>query len=74
MSSETIMNEKQGLKRRSFFARILAGVVGGAAFGGVAGNILHATESAVQDEDKVRVSINPLAVVRTNKGSNTHGE
>ena len=74
MSSDTIINEKQGLKRRSFFARILAGVVGGAAFGGVASNILHASESTAQQEDKVSVSINPLAVVRTNKGSNTHGE
>jgi hypothetical protein len=74
MSSDTIVDEKQGLKRRSFFVRILAGVLGGTAFGGVAGNILHASESAAQEENTKNVSINPLAVVRTNKGSNTHGE
>lgn len=74
MSSDTHMDEKRGMKRRSFFASILAGVVGGAAFGGIADDVLQASESTTQQKKKVSVSINPLAVVRTDKGFNTHGE
>jgi hypothetical protein len=74
MSSDTHMNEKAGFKRRSFFARILAGLTGGTVVGGVAGKMLHALEPTAQQEEKVGVVINPLAVVRTNKGSKTHGE
>jgi hypothetical protein len=59
-------------KRRSFFIRILGGIAGGWIAGNLFSGILHSTAVQKTNED-VQVRINPLAVSRAKKDTNTHG-
>jgi hypothetical protein len=64
--------DKIALKRRSFFIRLLGGIAGG----WIAGNVFTVKRRSTavhRSNDEVKVRINPLAVSRTKKDSETHG-
>ncbi len=64
--------DKFVLKRRSFFIRLLGGIAGWWMAGNLFFGILRATASAKNNEE-VKVRINPLAVSRAKKDTETHG-
>jgi hypothetical protein len=65
-------HDKFVLKRRSFFIRLLGGIAGGWMAGNLFSGILRST-AVHKSNEKVKVRINPLAVSRTKKDSETHG-
>jgi len=63
---------KQTLRRRSFFMRLIGGIVGGWITGNLFSGIVRST-ALTQNKKAIQVKINPLAVPRTNKNNTSHG-
>jgi hypothetical protein len=57
----------QNLQRRVFFVRILGGIIGGLMAGSLVPKFLRRTPGKKNIDANVQVSINPLAVPRTDK-------
>jgi hypothetical protein len=71
LNMETIQ-DKNTFKRRSFFVRLFSGIAGA----WIAGNLFSGmvrTATNTGNKEVVQVTINPLAVPRTNKDAISHG-
>jgi hypothetical protein len=64
--------DKIDLKRRSFFIRLLGGIAGGWIAGNVFSGMIRST-AVTKSNEEVKVRINPLAVSRAKKDTNTYG-
>ena len=59
-------------KRRSFLKRLFGGIAGGWIAGNLFSDMVHFTTGS-KNKKVVQVTINPLAVPRTNKDITSHG-